>query len=244
MSDPRYDYFNVSVDKEANRELVAAISAEVVAALRPKEAIATPYVIGGLLDRAARGELVRAGSDADFGLGGGELMAQVVVPLVTELTTTVFKTTGVAGVDGLEELPDQLPIATREEVERMARESGIRMSRKEAAQVAVQINQLLRFQLGRRIDAPQPRSPAAPARCAPYHCAGLRRLFTDHFSSEELRILCFDLEVPHEEVIYAEKSASVRRLLEYFLRRNQLEQLVALARTERPEVDWSRVLSV
>lgn len=239
MSDPRYDYFNTSVDKEANRTLVEAICDGVIAAVRPKEAITTPYVVGRLLDRAARGEVVRAGSGADFGLGGGDLMLYVVVPLVTNLTTAVFRAAGVAGAGGLSELPDPLPTATPEDVAQLARQSGIRMSRKEPMQVAAHINQLVRTQLEQVIAhaRAQPRSGSA-SRCAPHTCADLRQLVSDHFSNEDLRTLCFDLEVPYEDIVIDEHSASVRRLIEHFLMRNELSRLVEAMRAERPQVDW------
>lgn len=239
MSDPRYDYFQTSVDKAANRGLVTAISGAVIAAVRPKEAIATPYVVGGLLDRAARGEQVRAGSDASFGLGGGDLLAYVVVPLVTELSAAIFLAAGVAGVAGLSMLPDPLPTTTPEEVLERARRSDLRMGRKEAAQVAVQINQLLRIQVQQTVGAQQTRpATGADVRCAPYRCARLRQIFTEHFSSEELRMLCFDLAINHEEVIIGPHSEAVRRLLEYALHRGRLEALVAAARAARHQLNW------
>lgn len=239
MSDIPYDYFNTSVDKKANRAFVEAICAEVIAAVRPKEVIATPYVVGSLLDRAARGEVVRAGSDADFGLGGGDLMLYVVVPLVTNLTSAAFKATGVAGTGGLFELPDPLPMATPEDVAQLARQSGVRMSRKEPMQMAAHINQIVRTQFEQVIAHTRAQYRRGSAsRCAPYDDARLRQVVTQHFSSEELRTLCFDLEVPHEDIVFGEHSASVLRLIEYFLRRNELPRLVEALQKARPGVDW------
>ena len=39
MSDPQYDFFYRSADQEANREIARRISARVVEAVRPAEAV-------------------------------------------------------------------------------------------------------------------------------------------------------------------------------------------------------------
>ncbi|NJN15462.1 MAG: hypothetical protein HC822_03795 [Oscillochloris sp.] len=238
MNDPRFEYFNTSVDKAANRALVEAVSGAVIAIVRPRESVATPYVIGPLLERAAQGETVRAGSDADFGLGGGKLMAYIVVPLVTQLVSGAFMSAGVAGVGGLETLPASLPQVTADEVLQQAQRSDLKLGRKEAAKVAVQINQLFVLTLQRSLPDPDTPEPTNRSRCAPYHCRRLRRIFTNHFSREEIAQLCFDCELPHEDIMITEHSASVRRLIEYMLRRGRLMELVELAREDRPEIDW------
>ncbi len=81
MTDPRYEFFNTSVDQEANLALVQQISAAAVASLRPKEAEFTTYAFDEVLRRAARGEVMRVGAGTEFGLGGAELLLFVVVPL-------------------------------------------------------------------------------------------------------------------------------------------------------------------
>jgi len=68
----------------------------------------------------------------------------------------------------------------------------------------------------------------------------LRRLITEHFSIEELRTLCFDLEIDYELVLVDGKSKEtwVRELIRHVTREKRLDELIRHLHNKRPNVSW------
>jgi hypothetical protein len=64
----------------------------------------------------------------------------------------------------------------------------------------------------------------------------LRRILAQNFDEEELRILCFDLQVDFDDLAGATKSAKASELVRYWQKRNQLDRLVEAIRHERGAV--------
>lgn len=65
----------------------------------------------------------------------------------------------------------------------------------------------------------------------------------DHFSIDELQVLCFEMEVNWDELTGSTKRLRTASLIAHLLARKQLEDLIALLYKERPSVDWPEVPS-
>lgn len=68
--------------------------------------------------------------------------------------------------------------------------------------------------------------------------AELRRKIVDHFNDEELRTLCFDINVDYESLPAQGKEGKARELIALQHRQGQLAVLVAACRAARPNVEW------
>jgi eukaryotic-like serine/threonine-protein kinase len=68
--------------------------------------------------------------------------------------------------------------------------------------------------------------------------AALKRLLITHFDLSELRALCFDLGVDHENLPANTKEELAHQLLLYLARRERIAALLALCQRQRPMVDW------
>lgn len=66
----------------------------------------------------------------------------------------------------------------------------------------------------------------------------LRQNLADHFSDEELRSLCFDLDVDYERLPGQGKDGKGRELIAFMRRTDQLPALIAECRRQRPNVSW------
>ena len=76
-----------------------------------------------------------------------------------------------------------------------------------------------------------------PGNTAPTERATLRRNLVASFSAEELRDLCFDLGIEHENLPQT-KAGMARGVVEHCERRGLTGELVALCRRLRPQVTW------
>jgi formylglycine-generating enzyme required for sulfatase activity len=65
--------------------------------------------------------------------------------------------------------------------------------------------------------------------------AKLRELITACFDEEELRTLCFDLEVDYDDLRGEGRAGKARELVVYFERRGRISELVAYCRRVRPK---------
>jgi hypothetical protein len=73
-----------------------------------------------------------------------------------------------------------------------------------------------------------------------YHRTKLRRNLAEHFNKDELRTLCFDLGIEHENLPEA-KDGMARELVAYCVRTGRIAELVAKCRELRPNVSWPEV---
>jgi hypothetical protein len=67
----------------------------------------------------------------------------------------------------------------------------------------------------------------------------LRELVTRHFDIEELRTLCFDLNVDYDALRGEGKEAKVRELVGRLRRERRVAELVTALAERRPEIAWS-----
>ncbi len=71
--------------------------------------------------------------------------------------------------------------------------------------------------------------------------ATLRALMVEAFDDEELHDLCYDLGIDYETLAGPTKPSKVRELIEYFRRRDRLDELVNGSREKRPKVAWDNI---
>lgn len=68
--------------------------------------------------------------------------------------------------------------------------------------------------------------------------ADLLELLVNRFGEDELRTICFYLEVDYEILPATGKLGKVRELLTYLERRNRIIALIEVGRKLRPDIDW------
>ncbi len=68
--------------------------------------------------------------------------------------------------------------------------------------------------------------------------AQLRDLIAKYFNDEELRNLCFDLDIPYDDLGSEGKTGKVRELVAYCQRHNRLDDLAEQCHALRPNVNW------
>lgn len=71
----------------------------------------------------------------------------------------------------------------------------------------------------------------------------LRRILIEYFDLDELRSLAFELGADWDELGGNNKSGKVESLIQYQMRRNNLPELLDLAKESRPNINWSTELS-
>jgi hypothetical protein len=67
---------------------------------------------------------------------------------------------------------------------------------------------------------------------------GLRMSLSTRFSEEELRTLCYDLNVDYDDLPAQGKANKARELVAHFERRDNVSELVTVGRRLRPDVPW------
>lgn len=71
-----------------------------------------------------------------------------------------------------------------------------------------------------------------------YGLASLRQKLAEHFSIDELRTLCFDIGIKHENLPADTLDGMARELVSYCERACRIPELVAQCRKLRPNVSW------
>src|SRR5437868_745385 len=143
-------YFIRSTDNSANRDTARAISLSVIAQVMPDQVDDSLFIVEPLIDRAARGQLVRAGSDEAFGLGGSDLIILVVVPIVVSLLTNTFKAAAVANIEALRGHLISPSSVSEDEVRRILKHTDVKVDGKRIASLTVAINTLVSVWFGER----------------------------------------------------------------------------------------------
>lgn len=64
-----------------------------------------------------------------------------------------------------------------------------------------------------------------------------------HYNMAELETLCFDLGVDWDDIVGLDKASKTRNLIGYFYRRDALQRLLKMLKSQRPTVDWARCLA-
>jgi hypothetical protein len=68
----------------------------------------------------------------------------------------------------------------------------------------------------------------------------LRKLLVNRFTKDELRTLCFDLDLPYEDFPDS-ASGLAREMLVYCEKRDRVPELIEAAREMRPDIDWTHL---
>jgi internalin A len=69
----------------------------------------------------------------------------------------------------------------------------------------------------------------------------LRSFIASAFDEEELRDLCFDLNVAYDDLGGRGKAGNVRELIAYLERRDRLSDLFHILQESRPHIDWPQI---
>ncbi|HEX6386131.1 MAG TPA: hypothetical protein VF177_15780 [Anaerolineae bacterium] len=69
-----------------------------------------------------------------------------------------------------------------------------------------------------------------------------RQQISDSFNGEELRTLCFDLNVDYDDLPGENKSAKVRELIARQRRNGRLPELITELKRRRPRIHWQSIL--
>ncbi|MFQ5435784.1 MAG: hypothetical protein ACE5FD_12980, partial [Anaerolineae bacterium] len=72
----------------------------------------------------------------------------------------------------------------------------------------------------------------------------LGRNIETYFNLEELKVLCFDLDINYENLAGQTLAAKSRELVNYCQRHNLLADLLAACQESRPEVDWQEGMAL
>jgi len=80
-------------------------------------------------------------------------------------------------------------------------------------------------------------------RASTLYLSQLHRLIDQHFDREELRLLCFDLDVDYDNLRGETKATAAMDLVRRLHREKRLEELVDRARDRRPNVLWPTPLA-
>jgi hypothetical protein len=72
--------------------------------------------------------------------------------------------------------------------------------------------------------------------------AKLRQMLAEHFNVEELRTLCFDLRIEHEN-LSSTLDGMTRELVSYCKRHGRISELIEALKQQRPKVPWGGMTS-
>jgi hypothetical protein len=67
----------------------------------------------------------------------------------------------------------------------------------------------------------------------------LHRILAERFSEEELRTLCFNLNVDYDDLPAKGKANKARELIAYLERRDRIPELLETGQRSRPDISWS-----
>jgi hypothetical protein len=66
----------------------------------------------------------------------------------------------------------------------------------------------------------------------------LRRILTDRFDEGELEVLCYDLDIPFEELPGDKMSVKAMRLVRKLEQTNRVDELIQLGQSMRKDIEW------
>jgi hypothetical protein len=96
----------------------------------------------------------------------------------------------------------------------------------------------LKKELNQPTAAAMPASKPPTSASDPIDLVHLHQLLAQTFSLEELRTLCFTLNVDFDDLPGEGKEAKARELVTYLERRGRITDLIAKVKHERPHVPW------
>ncbi len=66
----------------------------------------------------------------------------------------------------------------------------------------------------------------------------LRRILVDHFDADELKTLCFELQIEYDDLLGTSRAGKARELITYLERRDRLPEVVKIGKAMRPNAPW------
>ncbi|KAA3664687.1 MAG: hypothetical protein DWQ04_04450 [Chloroflexi bacterium] len=69
-----------------------------------------------------------------------------------------------------------------------------------------------------------------------------RQLISQHFNTEELRVLCFDMGIDYDNLLGKGKDLKVAELIDHLRSRKRIPELVDVLNTVRPPIHWEEIL--
>lgn len=69
----------------------------------------------------------------------------------------------------------------------------------------------------------------------------LRHALTSSFSLSELKIICFDLNIPYEELFRESKNETIIEIIHYCIRANRIHELIEHCKKQRPIGPWDQI---
>lgn len=69
----------------------------------------------------------------------------------------------------------------------------------------------------------------------------LLSLIIEHFNTDDLENICFDLGVPYDSIPGIGKRAKAQSIIEYFENRIEMYKLLDVLQLERPHVEWPSI---
>jgi hypothetical protein len=78
----------------------------------------------------------------------------------------------------------------------------------------------------------------------PMNRSQLRQILVDHFDDDELKTLCFELQIEYADLPSASRKGKARELVTYLERRDRLPELVEIGKAMRPNAPWESLSKV
>lgn len=130
-------------DELAKQTLARTISLELIEQLEPSQVEATDFVIDDLVDLAEQGRILPRGSEAAFGFGGLDLIAQFVVPAVVAALTTIMLRRRAANVQPDHHQRIEQSFLTEQQLADIVRQAGFTTSSRQINEITRLINVLV-----------------------------------------------------------------------------------------------------
>jgi len=81
-------------------------------------------------------------------------------------------------------------------------------------------------------------TPSEPRTAPPSDRSRLRQVLSTHFDEEELRTLCFDLDVRYDDLPGEGAAGKARELVAFLERHGRVNDVLRVGRLQRPDVPW------
>lgn len=198
--------------QELTRPLGYELVTDVLGEVAPAELSLMSYVLDDLYSAAERGTPVSASDERAFGLGGPDLLALVIIPLIVNVISNLIS-------DYLKQRAFSSPSVS--EIQQIGWACGVSLSNKKAEKIRDAI-----------IHHSQSNVPIVAEELR----GALRQLLLSRFSEEELRNLVFDLGIDWDVLPGGAKGDKIRELILFLERRKALMTLVSYIHTMRPDI--------
>jgi hypothetical protein len=133
-------YFLTDPTREENRAAVREIARQVLRKVDPEYPPASTLMINRLLDKAAQGQPVGAGTRAPFSLANFDLLIQIVVPLAVNLLSEALWTSGTSTVQALKAGQAALSSVTEAQVQDLLHKAQVKANNQDITRLTKEVN--------------------------------------------------------------------------------------------------------